>query len=87
MMRVAPLIPVLSLIVASPLALAQDAYPVKPVRMIAPFPPGGSTDTLARIVAQGWDLIGNSPAEFAAINKSDHEKWSRVIRAAGLRAD
>jgi tripartite-type tricarboxylate transporter receptor subunit TctC len=52
MMRIAPLIPVLSLIVASPPALAQDAYPVKPVRMIAPFPPGGSTDTLARIVAQ-----------------------------------
>jgi tripartite-type tricarboxylate transporter receptor subunit TctC len=31
---------------------AQDAYPGKTVRLIAPFPPGGSTDTLARIVAQ-----------------------------------
>ena len=32
-------------------ACAQD-YPVKPIRFILPFPPGGGTDTLARIVGQ-----------------------------------
>ena len=36
-----------------PLALAaQGAYPHKTIRMIVPYPPGGPTDVLGRIVAQ-----------------------------------
>ena len=35
----------------SGIACAQD-YPAKPIRFILPFPPGGGTDTLARIVGQ-----------------------------------
>jgi tripartite-type tricarboxylate transporter receptor subunit TctC len=31
---------------------AQDAYPAKPVRLIAPFPPGGTTDVMCRLIAQ-----------------------------------
>lgn len=33
-------------------AQAQDSYPSKPVRFIAPYPPGGSSDVLARVLAQ-----------------------------------
>ena len=42
---------VLGVLSVVPQAVAQ-AYPVKPIRFIAPFPPGGTTDLLARMVAQ-----------------------------------
>ncbi len=34
------------------LALGQSAYPNRPVKLIAPFPPGGTSDVLARLLAQ-----------------------------------
>ncbi|MBY0336780.1 MAG: tripartite tricarboxylate transporter substrate binding protein [Acetobacteraceae bacterium] len=33
-------------------ALAQGAWPSRPIRMIVPFPPGGGTDFVSRIAAQ-----------------------------------
>jgi len=40
----------LAAIVTGP-ALAAESYPEKPIRMIVPFPPGGGTDALSRILA------------------------------------
>jgi len=33
-------------------AIAQEPYPSRPVRFILPFPPGGGTDILGRIIAE-----------------------------------
>jgi tripartite-type tricarboxylate transporter receptor subunit TctC len=51
---------------AMPNAYAAD-YPVKPVRWIVPYPPGGTTDVLARIVAQ-W-LTEKMGQQFIVENK------------------
>jgi tripartite-type tricarboxylate transporter receptor subunit TctC len=32
--------------------VAAQSYPTKPVRLIVPYPPGGGTDTLARVLSQ-----------------------------------
>jgi tripartite-type tricarboxylate transporter receptor subunit TctC len=42
-------------------AQAQSAYPSKPIRFIAPFPPGGSSDVLCRILGQKLSELGGQP--------------------------
>jgi tripartite-type tricarboxylate transporter receptor subunit TctC len=41
-------------------------------------------DKLAGI---GLEAVGNTPAEFAAIVRKDHEKWGKVIRDANIKLD
>ena len=49
-------------------ALAQDAYPSKPIRVIVPFTPGAGTDTVARLVSQ--KLGEQMKATFLVENKT-----------------
>jgi tripartite-type tricarboxylate transporter receptor subunit TctC len=40
-----------------------------------------------RLLSQSTEPVGNSPQEFAAFMRREHEKWSRVIRAANIRVE
>ena len=40
-----------------------------------------------RLVAQGIDPIGNTPAQFAAYLQSEIGKWAKVIKATGVKAE
>ena len=43
----------------APLAAAADAYPARPVRVVVPYAPGGSSDAVARVLGQKLgDLLG-----------------------------
>jgi len=48
-------------ITAVSIAYAQPTYPNRPIKFIAPFPPGGTSDVLGRIMAQKLsDALGQS---------------------------
>lgn len=41
----------------------------------------------AMFMKEGAEPVGNSPAEFAAVLKSEIVKWAKVVKAAGIKAD
>jgi len=43
-----------------------------------------SPDVVASLKVQGFDIVGSTPAEFAAFIREDLNKWTRVAAAAGF---
>ena len=46
-----------------------------------------AADVRQRFGELGYETIGDTPEQFAATIRNDIEKFGRVIRAAGIRAD
>ena len=84
------------LIAVSGAVLAQQAYPSKPIRLIVPYPPGGSTTAIARIVGQklneswGQSVIvdnrggGNTIIGTEALTKSPPDGYTIFLADATL---
>jgi tripartite-type tricarboxylate transporter receptor subunit TctC len=44
-------------------------------------------DVVEKLGAQGWDIVGSTPAEFAPVLKSEFDRWSALIKSAKIKGD
>jgi tripartite-type tricarboxylate transporter receptor subunit TctC len=79
-------------------SFAQTAWPAKPIKLVVPFPPGGGTDFVARLVAEklttqaGWVIVidnkpgagGNTGADSVA--KAAPDGLTIVVGTVGTHA-
>ena len=54
--------------VLTPLLVQAQSYPVRPIRFVVPYPPGGGSDLVARVIAQG--LTTNLGQQVVVDNRS-----------------
>ena len=96
------LVPALALVlgVTALPAAAQSDYPNKPIKWIVPYPPGGTTDLLARLMGQylstklGQPIVienragggNNIGTEMAAKSPPDGYTWQLVNPANAINA-
>lgn len=46
-----------------------------------------SPELVKRLNAQGADVAGGSPEEFARVVKADYAKWAKIVKESGARVD
>ena len=46
-----------------------------------------SAEMKAAFAKDASEAVGNTPAEFAAVVRSEIAKWAKIVKAAGIRAD
>jgi tripartite-type tricarboxylate transporter receptor subunit TctC len=95
MKRLISTLTLLAAVLASSGALAQAAYPSKPIRFIVPFTAGSGTDTIARVVGDVMSkglgqpiIIENKPGAggtiaAAMVAKSEADGYTVLIHSSG----
>ena len=86
----------LALLGSAQSGIAQPAYPTKPIRFIVPFPPGGSTDPMARLAAtkltERWGQTvvvdnrpgGNTIIGTEAVAKAPRDGYTILLASSSL---
>jgi hypothetical protein len=80
---------------AAPFGAAAQAWPAKPIRIIVPYTPGGSSDIIARAISQplsqalpqGAEVYTMTPPEFAQFFERERAKWAAVVTKSGVKLD
>ena len=44
-------------------------------------------DMKSRLLAQGVDIVGAGPREFEKIIREEVDKWSKLVKRAGIKAE
>jgi tripartite-type tricarboxylate transporter receptor subunit TctC len=82
-------------VLAGPVPALAQAYPVKPVKVIVPYPPGGATDIAARLMAQALSeslgqpfVVENRPGAggmpaLEQVARADADGYTLIVPSTG----